>query len=253
MSNPSTNTDSLLGSYDYQTLLDEIKISINRNDNLFKLIQKANYPDAGNYTSDLLDYKIDTQINALKEPRVQIWDFLTKKYAENTELRTYYFTELRKVDNYTNDLVLQKQEYIDIIEATNMKTNTSIKSIKNEKYNFNKIEYYVFLYKILVFVQLAILATITLCITGIIPRSTCLIITVIMLLSTVAFVAYYVFFVNIGRNKFSWNKFEHKSDVPVKAGQCTPNNLPGDKAKQEADDKIKAIIAETKQNEKCSS
>ena len=26
------------------------------------LIQKANYPDAGNYSSDLLNYKIDTQV-----------------------------------------------------------------------------------------------------------------------------------------------------------------------------------------------
>ena len=33
----------------------------------------------------------------------------------------------------------------------------------------------------------------------------------------IAFVGYYVFFVNIGRNKFSWSKFEHKSDVPIKA------------------------------------
>ena len=40
----------------------------------------------------------------------------------------------------------------------------------------NKMEYYLFLYKLLVFVQLAILAIITLCITGIITKTTCLII-----------------------------------------------------------------------------
>ena len=137
-----------------------------------------------------------------------------------SNLRTYYFAEIRKVDNHIKELEAQKQEYIDFIETTNIKTTTSIKAIKNEKYNFNKMEYYLFLYKLLVFIQLAILAIITLCITGIIPRTTCLILTVIILISTVAFVSYYVFFVNIGRNKFSWNKFEHKSDVPVKAGQC---------------------------------
>ena len=251
MSNPSTNTDSLLGSYDYQTLLDEIKISINRNDNLFKLIQKANYPNAGTYSSDLLNYKIDTQVNDLKKAREQIWDFLKKKYEENSNLRTYYFTEIRKVDNHIKELEAQKQEHIDFIETTNIKKTTSIKAIKNEKYNFNKMEYYLFLYKVLVFIQLAILAIITLCITGIIPRTTCLILTVIILISTIAFVGYYVFFVNIGRNKFSWAKFEHKSDVPIKAGQCLNDISPGDKVKEETDAKIDEIIKNNRGNEKC--
>ena len=249
----SPNAALPIDSYNYNALMNEIKITIDKNDNLFKLIQNSNYPNAGTYSSDLLVYKIDTQVDSLRNDRDIVWNFLTQKYNENTKLRTYYFTELRKVESYIKDLKIEKQEYIDIIEATHMKTSTSIKAIKNEKYNFNKLEYYVFLYKVLVFVQLTILATITLCITGIIPRATCLIITVIMLLSTVAFVAYYVFFVNIGRNKFSWAKFEHNSDVPIKEGQCTPDNLPGDKAKQEADDAIQAIIKANKEKQKCSS
>jgi hypothetical protein len=252
MSTPSpTGMNEMNESYDYKALMFEIKSTIDKNDNLFKLIQKANYPNAGSYSSDLLNYKIDTQVTDLKKAREQIWDFLTKKYEENTKLRTYYFAEIRKVDNHIKDLELQKQEYIDFIETTNIKTSTSIKAIKNEKYNFNKMEYYLFLYKLLVFVQLAILAIITLCITGIIPRATCLILTVIILISTVAFVSYYVFFVNIGRNKFSWNKFEHKSDVPVKAGQCINDISPGDKAKEETDSKIDEIIKANRENEKC--
>ena len=82
----------------------EIKTTIDKNDNLFKLIQKANYPNAGTYSSDLLNYKIDTQVTDLKKAREQIWDFLTKKYEENSNLRTYYFTEIRKVDNHIKDL-----------------------------------------------------------------------------------------------------------------------------------------------------
>jgi hypothetical protein len=252
MSSPSpTNTNEMNESQDYNSLMFEIKTTIDKNDNLFKLIQKANYPNAGTYSSDLLNYKIDTQVNDLKKAREQIWDFLKKKYEENTNLRTYYFTEIRKVDNHIKELESQKQEHIDFIETTNIKKTTSIKSIKNEKYNFNKMEYYLFLYKILVFIQLAILAIITLCITGIIPRTTCLILTVIILISTIAFVGYYVFFVNIGRNKFSWSKFEHKSDVPIKAGKCLDDISPEDKVKEETDAKIDEIIKNNRENEKC--
>ena len=249
---PTSTSTGTNDSYDYKSLMFEIKTTIDKNDALFKLIHKANYPNAGTYSSDLLDYKIDTQVIDLKKAREQIWDFLKKKYEENSNLRTYYFTEIRKVDNHIKDLETQKQEHIDFIETTNIKKTTSIKSIKNEKYNLNKMEYYLFLYKILVFIQLAILAIITLCITGIIPRTTCLILTVIILISTIAFVGYYVFFINIGRNKFSWNKFEHKSDVPIKAGKCLNDAIsPEDKVKEETDSKIDEIIKENRKNEKC--
>ena len=98
MSSPSpTNMNEMNESQDYRSLMFEIKTTIDKNDNLFKLIQKANYPNAGTYSSDLLNYKIDTQVNDLKKAREQIWDFLKKKYEENSNLRTYYFTEIRKV------------------------------------------------------------------------------------------------------------------------------------------------------------
>lgn len=252
MPSPSpTNTNEMNESQEYSSLMFEIKSTIDKNNDLFNLIQKTNYPNAGTYSSDLLDYKIDTQVNDLTKAREQIWGFLKQKYEENSNLRTYYFTEIRKVDNHIKELEAQKQEYIDFIETTNIKKTTSIKAIKNEKYNLNKMEYYLFLYKILVFIQLAILAIITLCITGIIPRTTCLILTVIILISTIAFVGYYVFFVNIGRNKFSWSKFEHKSDVPIKAGKCLDDISPEDKVKEETDAKIDEIIKNNRENEKC--
>jgi len=249
-----TQRDMIEGSTDYKSLMNEIKTTIDKNDNLFKLIQKTNYPDAGKFSSDLLNYKIDTQITDLKKAREQIWDFLTKKFEENSKLRTYYFSEIRKVDLHIKDLETQKQEIIDNIDSNNTRTSTSIKNIKNEKYMFSKMEYYLFLYKVLVFVQLAILAVVTLCITGIIPRSTCLIMTIIILIATVAFVGYYVFFVNIGRSSFSWTKYEHDNNVVAKAGQCVDSTgiSQSDKAKAETDVKIKDIINANKSNKKCS-
>jgi len=249
-----TQSDIMNSSSDYRSLMNDIKTTIDKNDNLFKLIQKANYPDSGAYTSDLLNYKIDTQITNLQKAREDIWIFLTKTFEENTKLRSYYFTEIRKADMHIKDLQEQKQDIINNIDANNTKTSTSIKSIKNEKYIYSKMEYYLFLYKILVLVQLAILAVITLCITGIIPRATCLIITIIILISTVAFVGYYVFFVNIGRSIFSWSKYEHDNNVVAKSGQCadTTGILESDKAKAATDEKVKAIINENKSNKKCS-
>jgi hypothetical protein len=236
-------------STDYQKLMTEIQTTIDKNDALFKQIQQSNYPNAGAYTSDLLNYKINTQVSDLTKARKEIWDFLNKKYAENTKLRKYYFDEIRKADKHISDLTSQQQDIIDSIKAKELKSNTSSESIKSEKYNYNKMEYYLFLYKVLVFIQIAVLATIVLCIVGIIPRTTCLVLTVILLLATAAFVGYYVFFVNIGRNMFSWSKFNHDNTIAVSANQCTDNSVSTtDKNKAIADAAVSALIAKNKES-----
>jgi len=243
-----------ISNADYEILLSDIKKTIDKNDELFKLIQKANYPDAGSYSSNLLNYKIDTQVTDLKKARTQIWDFLSQKYEENSNLRAYYFSEIRKVDTHIEELEKEKTKLINKIETNKSKQNTFSKSLKNEKYNYYKMEYYLFLYKLLVFIQLAILAVITLCIVGILPKTTCLVLTVIILIATIAFVSYYVFYVNIGRSKFSWGKFEHNNDVSaVKGGQCVDSTGVSqiDKAKVDVDAKIDEIIKESKNNEIC--
>jgi hypothetical protein len=243
-SSGSGSGNSASNSSDYQTLMNEIKQTIDKNDMLFKQIEQANYPDAGTYTSDLLNYKIDTQISDLTKARQQIWDYLNKKYIENTKLRSYYFNELRKADEHLAMLTDQQQTLIDSIQNKNIKNSTAIESIKQEKYVFDKKQYYLFLYKILVFVQISIMATITLCLTGIIPRTTCLIITVILLIATAAFVGYYVFFVNIGRNMFSWTKFEHDAANISNSSQCLDSSVlsPADKQKAIADKAVDNII-----------
>ena len=243
-------------STDYQALMSEIKITIDKNDTLFKQIQQANYPNAGSYTSDLLNYKIDNQITDLTKARQEIWDFLNKKYVENTKLRTYYFDEIRKADEHIQDLTSQQQILVDSVQDKNIINDTSNEYIKSEKYNYNRMEYYLFLYKVLVFVQIALLIVITLCIVGIIPRTTCLVITVILLIATAAFVAYYVFFVNIGRNMFSWAKFEHDNSIAVKAAKCVDANVVSPEAKQKAaaDDAVNELIQQSNNNSgKCAS
>ena len=247
---PST-TPFLGSSPDYQTLMAEIKESIERNDKLFSTIQESNYPNAGKYKSDLLNYKIDEQVTDLTKARTQIWDFLSKKYEENTKLRTYYFAEIRKIDEHIKNLEKDKNEVLESIETYNIKTNTAIKNVKNGKYVYNKMEYYLFLYKVLVFIQIAILLVITLCILGMIPKTTCLVINIIILISTVAFVAYYVFFVNLGRNKFVWSKFEHDNgNFTAKGDQCY-DDVEKAKAKAALEMKLDGIIKSSKSAKKC--
>jgi hypothetical protein len=248
--NPST-TAFLSSSPDYQTLMTDIKKSIDKNDKLFNTIQQSNYPNAGKYSSDLLDYKIDTQVTDLAKARTQIWDFLTKKYEENTKLRTYYFSEIRKIDENIKNLEKEKNEVLESIETYNIKTNTAIKNVKNGKYVYNKMEYYLFLYKVLVFIQIAILLVITLCILGMIPKTTCLVINIIILIATVAFVAYYVFFVNLGRNQFVWSKFEHDNgNFTAKGDQCY-DDAEKAKAKAALELQIDGIIKSNKSGKTC--
>ena len=250
---PKANSSSSGEISDYQLLMSEIKTTIDKNDALFKQIQQSNYPNAGSYTSDLLNYKIDTKITDLTSARQQIWDFLNKKYTENTKLRSYYFNEIRKADEHITDLDAQQQELINDIQEKQLKSSTANESIKNEKYTYNKMEYYLFLYKVLIFVQIAILAVITLCITGIIPRATCLIITVIFLIATVAFVGYYVFFINIGRSMFSWAKFEHDNSIAIKDSQCSDSVSESDKKKAAVDSVVNNLISQNNaKNKNCS-
>jgi hypothetical protein len=232
------------GSAGYQALLGEIKRTIDKNDQLFQQIQQANYPNAGNYQSDLLNYKIDTQTSNLVTARQTIWDFLTKKYQENTKLRSYYFDEIRKIDNHIDQLSQQQQELIESVKKKQLATTTANENIKFKKYQFDRKHYYLFLYKSLIAIQILILIALALCLTGMIPRATCLVIIVIILIATVAFVGYYVFYVNIGRSTFSWSKFEHDNSIQAKGGQCndSTNVSDADKQKAAADAAVKTII-----------
>lgn len=238
---------------DYQLLMQEIKNTIDKTDAVFKEIQKSNYPDAGNYTSDLMNYKIDTQISDLTTARKQVWDFLNKKYIENTKLRAYFFDELRKIEEHISELESQRKDLIDKVKLKNTQSTTSIENIKNEKYNFYKMEYYGFLYKLLAFIQICIIIILSLSYIHILPRFTGIFITIIILLGTVSFVAYYVYFVNIARSKFSWKRFEHDNESKRKlsCGKSSSDSS-ADKKRQDVDKAVEDIINRSKEDGTCS-
>ena len=130
-----------IANNDYQTLVNEIKSTIDKNDQLFQQIQQSNYPNAGNYSSDLLNYKINTEGKTLEDVRNQVWNYLTSKYNENTNLRNYYFTEIRKADSHIKQLQNQQQEIVDSVQKKQLQATTANQSIKSQRYQFDKMNY----------------------------------------------------------------------------------------------------------------
>ncbi len=229
---------------DYENLVNEIKNTIKRNDQLFQQIQQSNYPNAGNYQSDLINYKIDVKVNDLKNTRQEIWDFINKKYNENTKLKKFYFDEIRKADEF---LKIQMNDLHDLNNQLTIKQSSDSSTnelIKQNKYYLNSHEYYKKLYIILIIVQICMLIILYLSSIDLLPIATSLIISLIIIFFTLLYVIYYVFYKNIGRSKKSWDKWEHNNNdfssviVPIK--QMSDNKLPSDK--DNIDIKINDIV-----------
>ena len=110
---------------DYQKLIGEIQDTISKNDQLFKQIQESNYPNAGSYQSDLINYKIDTQIKDLTQTRHQIWDFINKKYKENTNLKRFYFDENRKADEFIKQQLQDFNEINSLVQSSENKNSVA--------------------------------------------------------------------------------------------------------------------------------
>lgn len=243
------NSYSSSANIDYENLVNEIKNTIQKNNTLFQQIQQSNYPNAGNYQSDLINYKIDVKVNDLKNTRQEIWDFINKKYNENTKLKKFYFDEIRKADEFLeiqiNDLnELQKQ--LTISKSHDSSTN---EQIKQNKYKLHSEEYYKKLYIILIIIQICILIILYLSFIELFPVGTGLILTLIIIFFTLLYVIYYVFYRNIGRSKKSWDKWEHNnndlSTVLVPVRQMSINNTPNDKNK--IDNKINNLVEKQKE------
>lgn len=212
-SNITTTTKPATTLSDYDKLVAEIQSTIDRSDSLFKTIQQSKYPNAGEYKSDLTRYKTSIITGDETNKRNEIWKYLTDKYKENTKLRKFYFSEIRKADEYLDVLGASYKEIQSNIKEKNTESLTAYEKLKQTRYAYNKTLFYSFVYKLLMFVQLCILALAAVSILGYIPFATFLVITVLVLIGTLAYVSYYIFFVNSRRNKHDWNRFEFESNT----------------------------------------
>lgn len=235
----------------YQNLTNEIKNTVDDNERLFREMRSATYDGSRSYESDLKDYKINKEITNVNEARTQIWDVLGKKYDDNTKLRKFYFDELVQQNTQLEKQYLQLNKLV--AEVTDLKTtNTTLeRKIKKDKYDINKSLYYEFMYKVLIFIQLASVIFLLLGITKKLPKYTALVIVFILLVACLGFIFYYAFIGNTGRDQFTWDKLRAR-DIN-RSGYGNNNRCPKPKKKKKKteqeerlDEEIKDIIADSK-------
>ena len=242
-------TPSQSQNLDYENLVKEIKNTIDKNNQLFQQIQKSNYPNAGSYQSDLINYKIDVKVNDLKNTRQEIWDFINKKYNENTKLKKFYFDEIRKADEFLkiqiNDLQELQKQYT-ISESNDSSAN---EKIKQDKFIFLRTQYYNKLYITLFIIQIILLIILFLGYLEILPVITSLVICLIIVIFTLLYIGYFVLYKNLGRSKRSWDKKEHNnyelSTILAPINIMNVNNQMSDKSN--IDDEINKLVNKQKE------
>uniref|UniRef100_A0A6C0HKJ2 Uncharacterized protein n=1 Tax=viral metagenome TaxID=1070528 RepID=A0A6C0HKJ2_9ZZZZ len=189
---------------DYSKLVQEIETTISNNDVLFQQIQKSNYPNPGKYQSDLINFKIDTQVKDLTKTRSQIWDFINKKYTENTGLKHFYYDENRKADEFILQQSNELSQLNALLSASNLKDTTLSEQIKQESYQVNKAIYYRFLYLVLMVCGIICVILLALKINGIFNGG--LILSLLIIVGVTVWVIYYIFIKHIARSNIAWNK-----------------------------------------------
>ena len=63
------SSDDLTMEKDYELLANEIKQTIDRHNNTFKLIKNSQYSDTNSYESAFKDYKLNEEIDDVEEQR----------------------------------------------------------------------------------------------------------------------------------------------------------------------------------------
>jgi hypothetical protein len=243
---------------DYQQLSNEIQQTIDRHNNTFKLIKSSQYSDSNSYESAFKDYKLNKEVDDVETQRKEIWEVLTKKYNENTKMRKYFYDELKNVD-----LQLLKQEdtieeLLNINQKLKSKNTTLSADLKHGKYSIQKNDYYMFMYKVLIFLQLISIVLLVVSILGIVNKNTSLILVFILFISAIIFMLYYIYISNLDRNKFSWNKYDI-NDMSIQEGgskQCNTNlSKPKRKTDREQliDERVKQLVEDEKNKSSCTS
>ena len=251
--------NSLNATSDYTNLITEIENTIKKNDVLFQQIQKSNYPNPGSYQSDLVNFKIDKQTKDITKTRGQIWDFINKKYTENTGLKKFYYDENRKADDFilqqTNDLSRMNA----LLSSSTMKDSTLSEQLKHNQYQVDKAIYYRVLYLVLVGCEIACVILLALRVADIFNGG--LLISLLIVVITAIWSIYYIFFKNMSRSNMYWNKIEHDNNLtsqnninPLLNNSGSNNNKIITNEKEKASIAVDVLVASEKASDssKCS-
>lgn len=187
---------------EYDNLMKEIETTIKEQNEMFNKLN--NYNEKTTKSTN-----IDNTITDIVEKRKEIMRFLEEKYNNNTSLRKKLFDNL-----YENkkELTIQNNELKfleDKIKEQNNNKTTFEKKINNEKYKTNEIRYYNNFLFILIFIQLSLLIILSL--SKYLGKNYTLILVSIILLFTLSYILYTVFYNNYNRDKTDWNKFYFQS------------------------------------------
>lgn len=187
---------------EYNDLLKEIQDTIEE--------QNDAYLELNQFSKDTVaNDNLDTTITDLAEKRKEIMRFLEAKYNQNTDLRKTLFESL-----YENkkELTIQRNE-IDFLEKKikdqSNDRSTYQKQIDNQKYKTNEIKYYNNFLFVLLSVQICIIIILSL--SKILGKTYVMYTVGFILLCTLAYTLYTVYYNNYNRDKTDWNKFYFES------------------------------------------
>lgn len=206
----------------YQNLSDEIKKTIQNNEAIYKNIASGEYKDTDNFKTELNKFDIKSPSNntGITQSRDNIWNYLVQQYNEHTKMRKFYFEQIKNESEYLEQLVNEKTELEGKLADYDAKNNVIISHIKEEKYSISGMNYYFNMFKYLLMLELLIILFIGIGMTGILPKLTVLLICLVLGIIGIWIVYYYVYYNNVNRNKFVWEKRDYPDLDESGVGQC---------------------------------
>tara|TARA_B100000575_G_C23135818_1_gene659809 strand:+ start:2853 stop:3623 length:771 start_codon:yes stop_codon:yes gene_type:complete len=243
---------------DYLKLAQEIQKTINKNDSLFQEMQKQSYPSQSTYETDLKNYKINQEIKNVDDTRKELWNILNKKYNDNTNLIKHYYTEITKIDQLLEDQIIEKNDLIDEINNMKSKNQNLIANYKKYKYSINKHNYFMFMYKVLLFFQIISTIILVFGILQLINKNTTFVLVTFIIVGLIFYMFYYIYVINNDRNQFYWDK-SRVSDKLINQNSNNAQKRKQDRDKRqklrnkqelaELDDTINKIVEDSKSNQ----
>ena len=243
---------------DYLKLAQEIQKTINKNDSLFQEMQKQSYPSQSTYETDLKNYKINQEIKNVDDTRKELWNILNKKYNDNTNLIKHYYTEITKIDQLLEDQIIEKNNLIDEINNMKSKNQNLIANYKKYKYSIYKHNYFMFMYKVLLFFQIISAIILVFGILKLINKNTTFVLVTFIIVGLIFYMFYYIYVINNDRNQFYWDK-SRVSDKLINQNSNNAQKRKQDRDKRqklrnkqelaELDDTINKIVEDSKSNQ----
>ena len=222
MSIPSTEKYNELQKY--SELTKNIQNTIKSNDELYKSIATGEYQDTDQFQTTLSEFKIDAPTSTtLEKTRDELWDYMTKQYNEHTKMRKFYFDEIKKEASYLEELKKEESEIEGSLTDANVEDNTMITKIKQEKYKIASMSYYFDMYKYLIILELLIILVLAGGTIGLMPKLTVIVLCILLCIIGAGLVYYYVYYNNMGRDKFVWEKREFPDTGENGSVQCISN------------------------------